>query len=571
LSVGSDPAAAVEGVDMKVLHAAHWMTLFAVLALAGCGSRNGDGEPATPDAKPRREAPLFNNLGDHQHSVTTRSATAQQYFNQGLILAFAFNHAESARAFQAAQRLDPDCAMCFWGEALALGPNINAPMFPEAVPRAWAAAQKAQELASLVTPREQAYIRALQARYREKPPEDRSGLDRDYRDAMRKLVQEYPDDLDAAALYAEAIMDTTAWNYWEPDGEPGPQTAELLRVLEDVLREAPNHPLALHLYIHAVEASGDPARGEAAADRLATLVPGAGHMVHMPAHIYMRVGRYADAADINARAAAADESYITQCRAQGFYPAAYYPHNVHFLWWAATAEGRADVAIGAAHKLTQLVTPDMVRQYAVVEPLLAVPQLALLQFGRWDALLAEPAPLPEFPLASALAGYAQGMALTAKGDLPKAAQKLEALRGIARTAKWDTYAVYQVPAEQIVEIAELLLDAELRLRAGDKGGGIERLRKAVARQDALPYMEPPYWDYSIRQSLGKTLLTVGLARDAEQVYREDLRRHPRNGWSLFGLEQALRAQGKTASADEVKRRFEQAWARADIKLVASRF
>lgn len=557
---------------MKNSRMTHWIIgLTLTIALLGCGKRDGDG--ATPDTKAdsKREAPLFDDLGTHQHPVTTRSDKAQQYFNQGLILAFAFNHAESARAFQAAQRLDPDCAMCYWGEALALGPNINAPMFPEAVPRAWAAAQKARELASLVTPREQAYIQALQARYREKPPEDRSGLDRDYRDAMRKLVQDYPDDLDAAALYAEAIMDTTAWNYWEPSGEPGPQTEELLRVLEDVIRQAPDHPLALHLYIHAVEASPDPARGEAAADRLATLVPGAGHMVHMPAHIYMRLGRYAEAADINERAAAADESYITQCRVQGFYPAAYYPHNVHFLWWAATAEGRSEVAIGAARKLITLVTPEIVRQFVVVEPLLAVPQLALIQFGRWDAALAEPAPATEFPLASALVHYAQGTALAAKGDMSRAALKLEALRGIQASAKWDAYAVYLVPAEQIVEIAELLLDADLLLRAGDKGGGLERLREAVKKQEALPYMEPPYWDYSIRQSLGKALLAVGLAREAEQVYRDDLRRHPRNGWSLFGLEQALRGQGKTAAADAVKQRFELAWKRADIKLAASRF
>ncbi|MGH8454178.1 MAG: hypothetical protein ACRES4_01545, partial [Nevskiales bacterium] len=407
--------------------AARWIFgLGLLLTLAACDRHESTpGDAAAPGSDGKREAPLFDDLGKHTHPVTTRSDRAQRYFNQGLILAFAFNHAESARAFQAAQRLDPDCAMCYWGEALALGPNINAPMFPEAVPRAWAAAQKAQELASLVSPREQAYIRALQARYREQPPEDRTGLDRDYRDAMRKLVQDHPDDLDAAALYAEAIMDTTAWNYWEPDGEPGPQTEALLRVLENVLREAPDHPLALHLYIHAIEASPNPERGEAAADRLAGLVPGAGHLVHMPAHIYMRLGRYADAADINQRAAAADESYISQCRAQGFYPAAYYPHNVHFLWWATTAEGRSEAAIGAAHKLTKLVTPETVRQYAVVEPLLAVPQLALIQFGRWDVALATSAPAAEFPLASALVHYAQGTALAAKGDLSKATQKLE--------------------------------------------------------------------------------------------------------------------------------------------------
>ena len=537
------------------------------MALAACGPRGG----ADTQKAPQRDAPLFDDLGSHTHPITTRSPKAQQYFNQGLILAFAFNHAESARSFRAAQKLDPDCAMCYWGEALALGPNINAPMFPDAVPQAWAAAQKARELASLVSPREQAYIRALQVRYGEKPPEDRSGLDRDYRDAMRELARAQPDDLDAAALYAEAIMDTTAWNYWEADGDPGPQTEVLLSVLEGVLAEAPDHPLALHLYIHAVEASPYPQRGEAMADRLAKLVPGAGHLVHMPAHIYMRLGRYADASVANERAANADESYITQCRVQGFYPAAYYPHNVHFLWFAATAEGRSQSAIAAARKLTELVTPEIVRQYAIVEPLLAVPQLALLQFGRWDELLAKPAPLAEFPLASALVLYAQGTALAAKGNLPRAAERQKALRAIVESGQWDAYAVYQVPAEQMVEIADLLLDAELRLRSGDEGGGLVGLREAVRLQDALPYMEPPYWDYPVRQNLGRALLTLGLPREAEEVYREDLRRNPRNGWSLFGLAQALRAQGKSAAAVEVQRRFEQAWARADIKLTASRF
>jgi tetratricopeptide (TPR) repeat protein len=548
-----------------------------LLSLVACGKRDSNeaagstGTTSEAEASGQREAPLFKDLGNHQHPVTTRSDKAQKYFNQGLILAFAFNHAESARAFQAAQRLDPDCAMCYWGEALALGPNINAPMFPEAVPRAWAAARKALELSSLVTPREQAYIRALQVRYREKPPEDRSGLDRDYRDAMRALAQQYPDDMDAAALYAEAIMDTTAWNYWKPNGEPGPQTEELLRVLEGVLDEAPYHPLALHLYIHAVEASPRPQRGEVAADRLAELVPGAGHLVHMPAHIYMRVGRYADASAANDRAAAADEAYIAQCRAQGFYPAAYYPHNVHFLWFAATAEGRSKAAIAAAEKLTELVTPDTARQFALVEPILAVPQLAYLQFGRWDEVMAATVPADEFPLALALAQYAQGMALVAKGDLPQAAQRLKAVRTLADKAKWDPYVVYQVPAEQIVEIAELLLDAELRLSSGDKGGGLERMRKAIRLQDDLPYMEPPYWDFPIRQALGKALLTVGLAREAEQVYREDLRKNPRNGWSLFGLAQALRAQGKNTAAQSVMARHEQAFERADVKLTASRF
>lgn len=552
------------------------LLLLLLLASAACGKRDGNGSQdgtstGASGQSTNRQAPLFEGLGDHQHPVTTRSDKAQQYFNQGLNLAFAFNHAEAARSFQAAQRLDPDCAMCYWGEALALGPNINAPMFPDAVPRAWEAARKAKELSSLVTPREQAYIRALQVRYREKPPEDRSGLDRDYRDAMRALSQQYPDDLDAAALYAEAIMDTTAWDYWESDGAPGPQTEELLQVLERVMREDPNHPLALHLYIHAVEASPRPQIGEVAADRLAMLMPGAGHMVHMPAHIYMRVGRYADAADINERAAAADEAYISQCKAQGFYPAAYYPHNVHFLWWAATAEGRSEVAIKTALKLAELVTPEVAREFAIVEHILAVPQLAYLQFGQWDKVLAAPTPTSDLPLALALVHYAQGIALTHKGDLSAAAQKLKALRALAETGKWQPYAVYQVPAEQMIEIAELLLDGHLRLSSGDKGGGLERLREAVKKQDALPYMEPPYWDYPIRQSLGRALLAVGLAQEAEQVYREDLRRHPRNGWSMLGLSQSLRAQGKIAASEEVKRRFELAWSRADIKPPASRY
>src|SRR5690606_4609462 len=360
------------------------------------------------DLVARAGAPLFEGMGDYHRPITTNDAGAQRYFDQGMVLAFGFNHAEAIRSFRAAQRLDPDCAMRFWGEALATGPNINvtsggmAIMSPESRVAAHAAAQKALSLADRVAPVERALIEAQAVRYDGSETSDRDPLDRAYAEAMRSVVQRFPDDDDAAAMYAEAWMNTMPWNYWSDDGQPRPETVEVIDALERIIARSPRHPLALHLYIHAVEASSDPGRAEAAADTLLTLVPGSGHLVHMPAHTYWRVGRYHDAAEANVRAAAVDEQYIAQCNAQGFYPALYYPHNIHFLWAASSMEGRSAVAIDAARRVAANVRIEQMREFPTVEFFRTIPLLALTQFGRWDEILAEPMPDASLRYATAI-------------------------------------------------------------------------------------------------------------------------------------------------------------------------
>ncbi|HEY3119686.1 MAG TPA: hypothetical protein VGL15_03620, partial [Vicinamibacteria bacterium] len=353
-------------------------------------------------------APRLQNLGSYAFPVTTKSKDAQLFVNQGVNLAYGFNHAEAGRAFREAARLDPDCAMAHWGQALVLGPNINVPMSPEDEPKAYEAAQKAVALKSNASPREQAYIDAVAQRYTGKA-EDRKTRDRAYADAMGELARRYPDDLDAATMYAEALMDLRPWNYWTGDGHPYPETGDVIANLEKVLARMPDHPGATHYYIHAVEATKSPEKAEAAADRLLKLMPGAGHMVHMPSHIYQRVGRYADAQASNEAAIKADEDYISQCRAQGIYPMAYYPHNIHFLWYAATAEGRSQVAIDAARKTASRVSDELLTELPLLAGFRVVPYYALTRFGRWDEMLAEPAPADRFLYLTGVWHYGRGL------------------------------------------------------------------------------------------------------------------------------------------------------------------
>jgi tetratricopeptide (TPR) repeat protein len=539
--------------------------IVAVLGLGACSNGPQPGE--------QRAAPLFDNLGTHHHAITTSSPLAQRYFDQGLIWCFAFNHAEAIRSFREAARLDPDCAMCYWGVAYALGPNINAPMDAEAGREAFLAIQEAYRRAGKTTKREQDYILSLATRYASHPPEDRSALDRAYADAMRELARRYPDDLDAATLFAEALMDTTPWNYWTAEGRPGPVTEEIVGTLESVLARAPEHPFALHLYIHAVEASADPGRAEAVADRLMNLVPGAGHLVHMPAHIYLRVGRYEDVARLNELAAKADEAYFAQAQAQGLYPAAYYPHNIHFLWQSAMIEGRSALAIEAGKKIAQVLSAEQIEDFPMVEPLVSTEPFALVQFGRWAELLRRPAPNPEFKYATAIWQYARGLAFAALGQVEEARRELASLEVLAKSEEWKAYAteVPTVPLTKMVEIARHVLAAKIAGGKEKKDEQIRHLKEGVRLEDDLPYMEPPFWPTPVRQSLGAVLLVQGRAKEAEAVYREDLKRHPRNGWSLFGLAQSLRAQEKTMAAKEAQRQFEDVWARADVNLQASRF
>lgn len=529
------------------------------------------------DLVARAGAPLFEGMGDYHRPITTNDAGAQRYFDQGMVLAFGFNHAEAIRSFRAAQRLDPDCAMCFWGEALATGPNINvtsggrAIMSPESRVAAHAAAQKALSLADRVAPVERALIEAQAVRYDGSETSDRDPLDRAYAEAMRSVVQRFPDDDDAAAMYAEAWMNTMPWNYWSDDGQPRPETVEVIDALERIIARSPRHPLALHLYIHAVEASSDPGRAEAAADTLLTLVPGSGHLVHMPAHTYWRVGRYHDAAEANVRAAAVDEQYIAQCNAQGFYPALYYPHNIHFLWAASSMEGRSAVAIDAARRVAANVRIEQMREFPTVEFFRTIPLLALTQFGRWDEILAEPMPDASLRYATAIAHYARGVALARKGDLAAAHRERDQLVPLRDTTEILFLDTNDYPAVTLLQIADALLEGEIAMAAGSVDAAVGHFERAVALQDGLPYMEPPFWYYPTRQSLGAALLAAGRAGEAEAVYRRDLEDYPHNGWSMFGLAESLAAQGRTDEAAEVREMFAHVWARADVELTGSRF
>lgn len=529
------------------------------------------------DLVARAGAPLFEGMGDYHRPITTNDAGAQRYFDQGMVLAFGFNHAEAIRSFRAAQRLDPDCAMCFWGEALATGPNINvtsggrAIMSPESRVAAHAAAQKALSLADRVAPVERALIEAQAVRYDGSETSDRDPLDRAYAEAMRSVVQRFPDDDDAAAMYAEAWMNTMPWNYWSDDGQPRPETVEVIDALERIIARSPRHPLALHLYIHAVEASSDPGRAETAADTLLTLVPGSGHLVHMPAHTYWRVGRYHDAAEANVRAAAVDEQYIAQCNAQGFYPALYYPHNIHFLWAASSMEGRSAVAIDAARRVAANVRIEQMREFPTVEFFRTIPLLALTQFGRWDEILAEPMPDASLRYATAIARYARGVALARKGDLAAARRERDQLVPLRDTTEILFLDTNDYPAVTLLQIADALLEGEIAMAAGSVDAAVGHFERAVALQDGLPYMEPPFWYYPTRQSLGAALLAAGRAGEAEAVYRRDLEDYPHNGWSMFGLAESLAAQGRTDEAAEVREMFTHVWARADVELTGSRF
>ncbi|MEE2778702.1 MAG: hypothetical protein VYE73_18285 [Acidobacteriota bacterium] len=536
----------------------------ALLALGCRGERRDVGSPAASD--PEALAPLFADLGDFHYSVTA-SEEAQRFFDQALTLSYAFNHAEAIRSFREAGRLDPQCAMCPWGVALALGPNINAPMDTAVVPDAMEALRQAKDLASRASEREQRLIAAVAARYVEAAPEDRSELDQAYAAAMREVARDFPEDADIQTLYAEALMDTTAWSYWLDDGSPKPETEEILTALEAALALNPSHIGALHLYIHTVEASADPYRGESIADRLGPLVPGAGHLVHMPSHIYLRVGRYEEASTANELAALADESYIAQCNAQGFYPALYYPHNIHFLWFSAALEGRQEVSTAAGRKVAKQVGEEMARQMPQLEAFLPVPLFSMVRFGDWEGILAYPRPSEELIYLTAMWHYARGLAHVAGADLAAASAESAALEEVAASeaaSSLDERGTW--PGTALVSIAHKVLAAQVAGLAGGRDRQIAGLEEAVAAQDELDYMEPPYWYYPVRQTLGRALLDAGRAGEAEVVYRQDLERVPRNGWSLHGLARSLEAQGKTAEAAEATARFDEAWARADYEI-----
>jgi hypothetical protein len=514
-------------------------------------------------------APRLQNLGTHTFPVTTRSPQAQLFINQGLNLSYGFNHAEAGRAFREAARLDPGCAMAYWGQALVLGPNINAPMDPADEPKAHELVQKAVALKAGVSEREQAYIDALARRYTGRA-EDRAASDRAYAEAMAQVVRRFPDDLDAAALYAEAVMDRRPWGYWMPDGTPYEGTQEIVALLESVMQRNPKHPGALHLYIHLLEPTKEPERAEAAADALLPLMPAAGHMVHMPSHIYQRVGRYADAVRSNELAVLADEDYITQCRAQGLYPMGYYPHNIHFLWFAATMDGRSSLAVDSARKVAAKVTDEALKEAPLTAGFRVVPYYALTRFGRWDEMLREPAPPADNAFLTGMWRYARGLALLGKGRVDEADGELAEVRRLAADPSLDYPLFSPNTARQVIAIAPEVLAGEVAAARKQFDRAIAHLERAVRLEDGLVYTEPAEWHYPPRHALGAVLLQAGRPAEAETVYWEDLRRNPENGWALYGLALALRAQGKTDTAAAIEERFRKAWARADVTLSASR-
>ncbi|HUS25318.1 MAG TPA: hypothetical protein VM369_10245 [Candidatus Binatia bacterium] len=530
------------------------------------------GETARKDAA----APLFTDLGNHHHAITTASPLAQRYFDQGLTLAFGFNHAEAERSFRQAAALDPACAMCWWGVALVLGPNINVPMDPAAAAPAWEAIGKARERADAASAIERAYIEALARRYAPQPPADRSPLDQAFAAAAGEVARKYPQDLDARALYAEALLDQHPWDYYDAAGKPRRESTRLIvSTLESVLKDDPRHAWAIHLYIHATEASDRPQRAEAYADRLTVLVPGAGHLVHMPGHTYMRVGRYHDAVLANERATAADDSYLAQCQQQGVYPIGYVPHNHHFLYAAAAMLGNRAEALKAAASTDAHTAHGLLHdpgfgtslQHYSVQPL-----FAYVRFGEWQRILAQPEPAADLPYPAGVRHYARGRAHAALGELDAADRDLAALEAVIADpalAQAGNVSSYN-SAVDLLRIAAAVLGGEIAAQRQDWRQAVARLTEGVKREDALHYNEPSDWNYPVRHSLGAVLLAAGRPAEAERVYREDLRRNPDNGWSLFGLMASLDAQKKRSQVREVRERLVDAWRWADIELTGSR-
>lgn len=504
--------------------------------------------------------PLWDKLGSLTWSVTTRSETAQRYFDQGLRLAYGFNHGEARRAFRAAQAADPACAMCYWGEAWVLGPNINQPMAAAAVEPAFAAVAKAAALASTASPREQAAIRALARRYSPDPAADRKALDAAYADGMVEAARAFPDDGEVQVLLADALMNLSPWDYWEADGAtPKGRTAELVAALEAALRRYPDHPGAVHLYIHTVEASTTPERAEAHADRLSALMPGAGHIVHMPSHIYYRVGRYKDSLAANAAAAAADEAYLSAARADAPYAYGYYPHNVHFLLVSAQAGGDGPRALEAAGKLDRVMSDEVAREVGWVQAIKTAPYTVHAQFSPPETVLALPAPAGGFPFVEASWRYARAVALAAKGDVAAAEAEGEVIARLAEGPAFAELATKGVPAAEVAAIARHVVAGRIAQARGRHDEAAAAFREAAAVQARLPYMEPPFWYYPVDRSLGGALLAAGRPGEAAQAFRQSLVRTPNDAYALFGLAAALRAAGDAAGAGVAEARFREAW------------
>ena len=550
-------------------------TLFFLITLTLLSCSDNQSQINVDEIVKKANAPLLKGLGNHSFKISSDTEGVQDYFDQGLIMAYAFNHAESVRSFKAAQRLDPNCAICFWGEALARGPNINvtsdgkAVMSPENRIEALKAFKIAESLKEGASLKERDFIEALKTRYNGKPETSRVDLDLNYAKSMEDLYKKYPNDNDAASLYAEALMITMPWNYWAEDGNPKPDTVKVISTLERVLELDENHPLAIHLYIHAVEASSDPGRAEAAADRLGRLVPGAGHLVHMPSHIYWRVGRYKDASQANIDAAKVDEDYIAQCNAQGFYPALYYPHNIHFLWASSTMEGKSELSIESALKVSNYVSEEQIRAVPFLEFFHTPPLLSYVRFGKWQDIFDYEEPIEDFRYSQSIFNYAKSVAYAATGDIEKAKQHQKLITSFIDSFEVEEMVKAGHPTKQLIEIANNLALGSISMYQEDNLSAIKYFEKAVLLQDNLPYTEPPFWYYPTRQTLGHVLLKAKKNKQAIEVLSKDLKDYPKNGWSYYGLYRAYKEIGDKDNSEKTLSIFNKLWEESDIRVSSS--
>jgi tetratricopeptide (TPR) repeat protein len=532
----------------------------AVLALVFCASSNAS-------------EPLYDGLGTYSRKITTKNARAQRYFDQGLALLHGFNHRGAIRSFQEAARLDPQCAMAHWGAALAAGPHINYPLVPPPMAElAWKELTLAKQYASNGSEVEQALIDALGKRYANPQPDDRTPLDQAYADALREVWKRFPNDVDVGALFAEAMMDLRPWNQWTLEGQPNPGTEQIITTLDAVLKLNPRHPFANHLYIHAVEASPHPERADAAANRLRELQPGLAHNVHMPSHIDIRCGRWHEAIATNAKAVQADKRYrkATANRPLGLFPM-YAAHNQHMLAYAALMTGQSKLAMRYVREMIKDLPAEFVKENAaLVEAFGAVPMEVMMRFGKWDDILAEPENYPDYmPFTRAFHHGVRAIAFAAKSDTENARKEQAIFRELVQRVPKET-AVSNNTAESIIAVANHMIEGELLIAEGKLDRELDELRAALTLEDALKYDEPPSWMIPLRHTIGANLMAAGRFAEAEQTYRDDLKRLPENGWSLFGLSQALAAQQKGGAELEATRaRFNKVWAKADVKITSS--
>jgi tetratricopeptide (TPR) repeat protein len=521
----------------------------------------------------RQIVPLFNGLGDHVMKVTSSSSDAKKFFNQGLNLYYGFNHLEAYRSFKEAARLDPGMAMAFWGLALSLGPNINAAMDPADASVVFAAITKAQSLKSKSTPVEQALIDALAKRYTDPAPADRSPLDKAYADAMKAVAEAHPADVDVVSLCTEALMDLHPWDYWKKDGTAQSWTPEITTMIDKAIALKTGHPGANHLAIHVYEASANPGKALPMADRLEALMPGVGHIVHMPSHIYIRTGRYRDGTENNERAIRIDEEYIRQCNATGIYPLMYYPHNIHFMWATTTLEGRSADAIAAADLLATKQDDKYLREpgWSVLQHYKLTPLYARVRFGKWDELLTMQCPVPDAPYPEAIWSYAKGIAMVRKGKISEADVELIRIQSLCKDQSLENERIGGLNSVlSVMRIAEKVLEGEIAAARKQYSIAVSALQQAIVLEDGLTYQEPYDWHQPVRQVLGAVLLEANQPAEAEKVLREDLQVFANNGWALAGLQLSLERQGRSKEAGKAAADQKKAFARADVRLSNSR-